>query len=172
MLNKRTYSFTASLFVLLVLTASQAYASDDLLSVNKTVFIQIVLFLIAIYILNTLVFKPFMKLMDRRDKLTRGAIEEAKELEVKVRQIIEEYDIKLAEAREQAIEERNKIVHEGQTVADGILSKAREETTELLKEAKTKLEADTEEIKVKVKSDVDAIAKDIASKVLGREVVS
>lgn len=172
MLNKRECSFILSIFVFSVLTASSAFATDDLLAVNKTVFIQIILFLIAIYILNTLVFKPFLKLVDRRDKLTRGAIEEARELEEKVKLIIEEYEVKMAEARVQATEERNKIVLEGETVADGIIIKAREGTTVLLKEAKSKLEADTEEIKIKVRSDVDAIAKDIASAVLGKEVVS
>ena len=172
MLNKRIFSILLSALGLFAATTPSAFASEDLLSVNKTVFIQIVLFLIAIYILNKLVFKPFLNLMDRRDKLTRGAIEEAKELEEKVVHIIKEYDSKLAEARVLAIEERNKIVHEGQTAAEGILARAREETTELLKDAKSKLEADTQEIKNKVKSDVHAIAKDIASRVLGKEIVS
>ncbi len=170
MLNKRIFSLALSALGLFAATAPSAFASDDLLSVNKTVFIQIVLFLIAIYILNKLVFKPFLNLMDRRDKLTRGAIEEAKELEEKVAHIIEEYDAKLVEARSLAVEERNKIVQEGQNVADGILSKAREETSELLQDAKGKLEADTQEIKDKVKSDVDDIARDIASRVLGKEI--
>jgi F-type H+-transporting ATPase subunit b len=172
MLNKRFFSFTLGALGLFVVTASSAFASDDLLTVNKTVFIQIALFLISIYILNTLVFKPFLNLMDRRDKLTRGAVEEAKELEEKVVQIIDEYEAKLAEARVLAVEERNKIVHEGEKVAEGILSKTREETSGLLQEAKHKLEADTLEIKNKVKSDVDSIAKDIASRVLGKEIAS
>ena len=172
MLNKRYFSLTLSLLGLFAAAAPAAFAADDLLSVNKTVFIQIVLFLVAIFILNKLVFKPFINLIDRRDKLTRGAIEEAKELEEKVAHIIEEYDAKLAEARAQAIEERNKIVQEGQNAAEDILSKAREETSELLKEAKGKLEADTQEIKTKVKSDVDDIGRDIASRVLGKEIAS
>lgn len=172
MLNKRYFSLTLSVLGLFAATAPGAFAADNLLSVNKTVFIQIVLFLVAIYVLNKLVFKPFLNLTDRRDKLTRGAIEEAKELEEKVAHIIEEYDAKLAEARAQALEERNKIVQEGQSAAEDILSKAREETSELLHEAKHKLEVETEEIKNKVKSDVDDIAQDIASRVLGKEVAS
>ncbi len=172
MLNKRFFSFILGTLGLFAATAPCALAADDLLSVNKTVFIQMAIFLIAIYILNKLVFKPFLNLMDRRDKLTRGAIEEAKELEEKVVQIIDEYEAKLAEARVLAVEERNKIVQEGEKVAEGILSKAREETSGLLQEAKHKLEADTLEIKNKVKSDVDAIAKDIASTLLGKEIAS
>ncbi|MGB3364599.1 MAG: hypothetical protein WBB48_07455, partial [Thermodesulfobacteriota bacterium] len=56
--------------VLVMVTGTAHAASGDLLSVNYTVFIQIVIFLIAIFILNKLVFKPFLNLVDRRDMLT------------------------------------------------------------------------------------------------------
>ena len=168
---ERGRNFIFYILVLFVVITSNAFAaSEDLLTVNKTVFIQIIIFLAAIFILNKLVFKPFLNLIDKRVKLTRGAIEEANELEAKVKQIIEDYDAKLTQARVQAIEERNKIILEGQTVAGGIVSKAREETGVLLEEAKTKLEADTKEIKEKIKGEIDGLAGDIASRVLGKEV--
>ncbi len=156
-------------FIFLVLIASSAMAADDLLSVNKTVFIQIIIFIVAIFVLNTLVFKPFIQLIDRRHKLTRGAIEEAEELERKVKAIIEEYDAKLSEARAAAQEERNKILREAETVSGQIITKAREETGGLLEEAKTKLEAEAKEMKEKLKGDVELLAKDIASRVMGKE---
>lgn len=167
---ERLKQFIFFSFALVILSSNAYAASGDLLSVNYTVFIQIIIFLAAIFILNKLVFKPFLNLVDRRDKLTRGAIEEAHELEEKVKSIIEEYDVKLHEARELAIEERNKLILEGQAVAGEILSKAREETGGLLEEAKAKLAADTKEIKDNIKGDIDKLADDIASKVLGKEV--
>ncbi|MEM7008840.1 MAG: ATP synthase F0 subunit B [Thermodesulfobacteriota bacterium] len=161
-----------ALSLLAVLTTTSYAASGDLLSVNYTVFIQIIIFLAAIFILNKLVFKPFISLVDRRDKLTRGAIEEAHELEEKVKAIMEDYDAKLSEARSLAIEERNKLIAEGQNVAQEILGEARNETGALLDEAKVKLEAETKEIKEKIKSDIDSLAGEIATKVLGKEVGS
>lgn len=155
--------------MLLLISASQAFAAEDLLSVNKTVIIQIVIFIAAIFILNTLVFKPFMKLIDRREKLTKGAIGEARELEEKVKEIILEYEAKLNDARAQAQEERNKIVREAEAAASGIISKTREETAGLLDEAKKKLESESEVIKEKLKGDVQLLSKEIASRILGRE---
>ncbi len=160
---------TAVSSLLIVTAVSQASASEDLLSVNKTVFIEIVIFIAAIFVLNALVFKPFLELIDRRDKLTKGAIKEAKELEEKVKGIILEYEVKLNEARAQAQEERNKIVREGEAAANGIIAKTREETASLLDEAKKKLESDTEAVKEKLKGDVQMLTREIASKVLGRE---
>lgn len=171
MVKRRVLPVYIFLLGIFALGAQSAYSADDnILSVDYTIFIQLALFLISLYILNKLIFKPFMSLMDQRDKLTRGALEEARDLEAKVAEITKDYDTKLAEARAQALEERNKIVHEGQQVADGIVSRSREETNALLHQAKEKLEADTEEIKNKVKSDVDSIGQDIASRVLGKEV--
>jgi hypothetical protein len=57
----RLRNFTFYFLILLIGIATDAYASEDLLSVNYTVFIQIVIFLLAIFILNKLVFKPFLK---------------------------------------------------------------------------------------------------------------
>lgn len=158
-----------SLVIIAFAASTQAFASEDLLSVNKTVFIQIVIFIIAIFILNTLVFKPFMELIDRRDKLTKGSIKEARELEEKVKQIILEYEARLNEARAQAQEERNKIVREAETAAAGIVAKTREETGALIDDAKRKIEAEAGVIKEKLKGDVQLLSKEIASKILGRE---
>ena len=167
-MNQKKFLTAVSLLFLLV-SATQAFASEDLLAVNKTVIIEIVIFIAAIFILNKLVFKPFIELIDKREKLTKGALQEAKELEDKVKGIILEYEAKLNEARVQAQEERNKIVKEAETAANGIISKAREETAGLIDEAKKKLESETQVIKEKLMGDVQILAKEIASKVLGRE---
>jgi len=167
-MNQKKFLTMFSLLFLLS-TATRAFAAEDLLSVNKTVIIEIIIFIAAIFILNKLVFKPFIELIDKREKLTKGALNEAKELEEKVKDIIHEYEAKLNEARVLAQEERNKIVKEAETAANGIISKAREETAGLVEEAKKKLESETQVIKEKLKGDVQVLAKEIASKILGRE---
>ena len=51
-----------------------------------------------------------------------------------------------------------------------MISKAREEAEGILEEAKDKLEAEAGAMKEKLKGEVQLLAKDIASKVLGKEV--
>lgn len=164
-----SFKITAPLGLLLLAAADASAASGDLLSVDYTVFIEVVIFVAAIIILNALVFQPFLKLMDRRDRLTRGTMEEARELEAKVKSIIEEYETRLADARSHAQEERMSIVKEAQDAATGIISKAREENASLIEDARKKLEAEAESIKQKLSGDVELLAKEISSKILGRE---
>src|SRR3990172_12395266 len=93
-------------FTILVISTIDANAAEDLLKVDKTLIIQIVIFLAAIFILNPLLFKPLLQLVERREQLTTGRIKEAKELERKVEQIIKEYKEKLDEVRAKAKEKR------------------------------------------------------------------
>jgi F0F1-type ATP synthase membrane subunit b/b' len=51
-----------------------------------------------------------------------------------------------------------------------MIKRTREEAQALLEEAKQKLELETREIKGKIRSDVETIARDMASRILGKEV--
>jgi len=159
-----------TLITVILSSIHQANAAEDILSVDKTVVIQMVIFLASIFILNSLLFKPLLLLVDKREQLTTGTIEEAKKLEEKVGQIIEEYNSKLNEARARALEERNETRRQAQVLHEEMIKKAREEAQALLEEAKQKLELETREIKGKIRSDVETIARDMASRILGKEV--
>jgi len=161
------------LFILVTLffsASNDVLAAENILSVDKTLIIQIIIFVAAIFILNSLLFKPLLELLGRREKLTSGTIEEAKELGEKVEQIINEYRIKLNEARSLAMEERNEIRRHAQTAYEDAVKKAREEAQVLLEESKVKLQSETKEIKEKVRSDIAVLSRDMASRILGKEI--
>ncbi|MBI2485864.1 MAG: ATP synthase F0 subunit B [Deltaproteobacteria bacterium] len=158
------------ILIALLISTFNARAAEDILSVDKTLIIQIIIFVAAIFILNSLLFKPLLELVVRREKLTTGTIEEANQLGKKVEQIINEYNVKLNEARTQAMEERNEIRRQAQSAYDDIVKKAKEEAQTLLEEAKAKLQSETKEIKEKVRSDIEVLAREMASRILGKEV--
>ena len=159
-------------FVLIVLFATtiNSNAAEELLKVDETLIIQIVIFIATIFILNSLLFKPLLQLVERREELTTGRIKEAKELERKVEQIIKEYKEKLDEVRAKAMEERNEIRRQAQAAAEEMIAKAHSETQALLEEAKAKLELEAREIRAKIKPEIEILARNMASQVLGREL--
>ena len=61
--------------ITVILSIHQANAAEDILSVDKTVVIQMVIFLASIFILNSLLFKPLLALVDKREQLTTGTID-------------------------------------------------------------------------------------------------
>ena len=157
-------------FTILVIPTIDANAAEDLLKVDKTLIIQIVIFIAAIFILNSLLFKPLIQLVERREQLTTGRIKEAKELERKVEQIIKEYKEKLDEVRAKAMEERNEIRRQAQAAAEEMIAKAHSEAQTLLEEAIAELGLEAREIRAKIKPEIEILARNMASQVLGREL--
>jgi F-type H+-transporting ATPase subunit b len=158
------------IFTFLVISTTNAKAAEELLRIDKTLIIQMVIFISAIFILNSLLFKPLLQLVERREQLTTGRIKEAKELEKKVEQIIKEYKEKLDEVRAKAMEERNEIRRVAQTAGEKLIAKAHDEAQALIQEAKAKLWLEASEIREKIKPEIEILARDMASQILGREL--
>jgi len=169
-LNTIIAKFSLFIPILLLVSTSSVFAAEDILKIDKILVFQIIIFIAAIFILNSLLFKPLLELVDRREKLTTGTIEEANQLREKIEQIIQDYNARWDEARAQALEERNEIRREAQASAEELLQKARQESQALLNQAKQKLEDEKSLNEDKIRPDIEYLAKDVASRILGKEI--
>lgn len=162
----------AYLYSIIFFTLSfDAYAAGgDLISIDRTIVVQFLIFIVALYILNSFILKPLLELADRREKLTKGTIQEARDLTEKAEQAIANYNDKIEMARAEALEKRTEIRKEAQTAAETTVSEARAESQESLKQYKNDLNLHIDQLKEKMKPEVDVLAKDIASRILGKEV--
>jgi len=160
------------LFVLLLLVCAPqaAHASEDILSLNKTFFFQLIIFVVAIFVFNSLLFKPLLELSERRRKLTIGAVKEAEEFEEKSGSLVEDYERRIRSARAELQLEREGVKRRAQEDAMKIIDSARAEAQSLIGKARVELESESKEIKGRLKPEIEEIAGEIASAVLGREV--
>ena len=80
-MKKYNFNIFIYIFVFIILTMSSCSfkIGEGLISFDQTMLLQFAIILLALYILNALIFKPLLSLLDRREKLTKGTIEEAKE---------------------------------------------------------------------------------------------
>lgn len=151
--------FLAVIFAVLVCGASDALAAGDLITADKTVVVQFILFLVALYLLNILFFKPLIEIAERRESATSGSGKEAEELTKKSELITAEYNKALKEAREQALAERAEITRSAVAEAESIVSSAREEAGSIVRRRTEELELLVE----KAKEEMDAEIEEIAS---------
>jgi F-type H+-transporting ATPase subunit b len=156
--------------IVFLITYTDAVAAEDILKIDKIVIFQIVIFVAAIFILNSLLFKPLFQLVDKREQLTTGAIKEANELRQRIDQIIDEYNAKLDEARSQASEERNKIRNDANKAADEIIKKARDHAQTLINQAKDKLESEKVEKERRIEPEIKSLGRNVASRILEKEL--
>jgi len=159
----RTFLY-AVIFALVVVPS--ASAAENLLSVDRTLVIQLVIFLVALFLLNRLVFRPLLGVWDRREELTVGTLREAEDMTRKAESAIFEYNEKLAEARAQATETRNELRQQGQNESSKMLMTAREAAQAELEGARGTLEGEVVKIRTDLQGEIESLAAEISDRVL------
>ncbi len=150
--------FFVTLFVALICGARGVFAAEDLITADKTLFVQFAIFLVALYVLNSLFFKPLMELADKRDKATSGSGREADELAEKTRAMTGQYSAALKEAREQALAKRARLTKTALAEAEEIVSSAREQARSLLEKRTGELAVHVDKVREEMRSEIEDIA--------------
>ena len=141
-----------------------------MLEFNFTFFVQLINFLVLVAILNWLLVRPAMKIINERRNRVEGSNEETRLLLEEVEKNTAEYQQRLSEARILANSEKEKLRQEGSQQEAEIVRKAREEARIMLEEMKSSIERESLDAKNTMRNEIEALSRDIAEKVLGRGV--
>lgn len=135
---------------------------------DGTVWIQGGLFVALMFILNPLLFQPWLAAQARRHRSIEGALADAHELEAKARQLGEDYDRKREAARDAAHGERGRKRREHEATVSERLASVREEATLELERERKRIGEEAARARTSLQSKIDVLAGDIADKILGR----
>lgn len=138
-----------------------------MLEVNGWFFVQLANFLILLFLLNAILFRPLLKLFKDRDDSTRGALEQANEMGKKKDDVLEEIEGKLTGARTEARSIFENLSNEGLEVQKNTVQSAQNEAMEINKKARAELEAATDKARNSLKSDIEAFSRQIVDKLVG-----
>jgi F-type H+-transporting ATPase subunit b len=147
-----------------------AEGGENIIQPNASLFFVLLLFIIFVFVLNRILFKPVGKVLDQRQALTEGATNEARaaakryelqlaEYEASIRQARGESYRQLEEERNRALEERKRLIDEAKIEAAAEVDRGRAEIAEQAAAARTTLQAEARDI-----------ADRISRTVLGRAV--
>lgn len=145
-------------------------SEGSIIDLDGTIWIQLVLFGIAFFLLRPLVFRPMVALFEARENAIEGSKLEALRLQDEAAAESEEFDEEMRRLRLQAGEERDRLRAEGKRLERAVLDRVREETDRQLAEADKKLASEASKLRADMKSSIPALAQQIASKLLNREV--
>jgi F-type H+-transporting ATPase subunit b len=150
-----------------------ALASErPLISFDGTLVVNIVLWLVLFVLLRPLLWEPMIKLFSAREGGMGGSRDEAKRLEAEAKTKREEYEAKLKAARTAAASERDRVKSEALKREAEIVGAARNKVAEAVEAQRATLRTEREKLAAELKTMIPGLAKDIASKALGREVAS
>jgi F-type H+-transporting ATPase subunit b len=142
----------------------------SIIDLDGTMFVQLAMFFIAFFVLWLLVFKPMVAVLDARERAIDGAKEDAKHLEHEVKEKQATFESELRKVRGAAGEERERLRAEGLELERKLLDSVRSETTAMVNDAQTQLEVKARAVRGELARSSTELAREIASKVIGREV--
>lgn len=141
-----------------------------MIEINGTFFIQLINFFVMIFFLNHFLFKPILKMAERRDDKMKSLASETAKNKNKTEKTFEEYEAKISEMKKTAsviiVEAKKEAVGE----QEKIIKEARTQFSLQIENAKKEIAAETKDAKNRLLRETETISKKIAAKLLGRSL--
>jgi F-type H+-transporting ATPase subunit b len=137
---------------------------------DYTLLVQMVIFLALIFVLNLLLFKPILSIIDRRKKQLEESENEIRLFNESVEKRVAEYEDKLKQAKLKASEQKKEIIQEGVNQAKNIVDAVRNEIPAIAKEFQQKMDTEVQKARAILDGHSKGLSLEIAQKILGRPV--
>lgn len=164
------------LFVTLAEAAATATSAPveekapPLIDIDGTVLIQFGIFVVMYLVLRRFLFIPYLRMRAEREAHIDGAEKTAQELLRKRETLEAEYQQRVQKARGGAEEERARLQAEGRAKEAEVLSQARNRAQARVNETTKKIAAEVQAAQAELDKQAAPLARELATKLLGREV--
>lgn len=141
-----------------------------MIEVDYTVVIQVVAFLILWFLLSRLLFRPFLALLEERERRTEGVKAETSSLVDEGERLRAEYERGIKSAWDEASAVKETIVAEGRQAREQLLAHAREETARLIDTVRAEILREMQKGRELAVREAEGIARQMEEKILGRKI--
>lgn len=141
-----------------------------MVSLDYSLGIQIVNFLLLIFILNVLLYKPILGLIDKRKKQFEDSETEIRRLQKTVEEKMAAYEEKLHRAKAAAVEQKNEIIRQGAEEAKTVIDAVRAEIPEMMERFQARMDGEIGAAKKILTDHSQQLSVEITEKILGRRL--
>ena len=141
-----------------------------MISIDYTLWIQMGNFILLMLILNLLLYKPILGIIDKRKKQLQDTEEEIKRLNQSVEERMAAYEEKLRQAKIDAVEKKQEIIKEGAERAKSIIDAAKGEIPGMMEKFHGEMNREVDEARRTLTNQSQKISVEIAEKLLGRSL--
>jgi F-type H+-transporting ATPase subunit b len=153
-----------------VLLTVASGGEHPLIDIDYSVVIQLAIFLVTCFVATTMLFKPYLRMREKRHAGMEGAREDAVKMSAEADSRLQDYEEKLSAARSRAQDERHKIRSEAAAHLAEVTGKARAEASAATKSAREKVTSESEKARSELLPKAEVLGRQIAARLLGREV--
>jgi F-type H+-transporting ATPase subunit b len=137
---------------------------------DGTLILHVIIILVMVWILNKTLYKPINRILEAREKRTRGRMSEAQEILTDVSEKVSNYERQLRQARAEGYamseQERTLAMQERQQK----INEMRQQLSESIAQEKQTIQTQVEEARVTLESNSRRLAREIGERVLDRPV--
>jgi F-type H+-transporting ATPase subunit b len=141
------------------------------ISLDWTLLLQFINFVVLMFILNKILYRPLLKVMAQRREQIDSNKTRAQGLESEIDAKMKRYQQQLADAKSQAATERNLLRKAAQQEESAITAEAQQKAASRIKAIRNQVEQEATEARQILRQSADELAGQIATKVLGRKLV-
>jgi len=141
-----------------------------LIEVNFTILIQAINFLLLIFILNKLLYKPILKNLEEREQRIEGQQQQAKKIVEDGQVLMGDYNQKLYNAKIDAMNTKNAARNEASEQANAVIEESRKKAEEIINQMQQQMTSEMAQAKKELEPELSVMAATIAQQILGRKV--
>ncbi|MBN2125409.1 MAG: hypothetical protein JW821_14010 [Deltaproteobacteria bacterium] len=141
-----------------------------MISINATLVIQIIQFLILVFILNRIMFRPLLKIVRQRSEFIRKTKVEIANIEEETERLRKEFLTLQDKARADATKERTRLRAAGITESESSMKQSQKKVAAIRTEAQNKAEEEYRKTQPSLPPEASALADEIAERVIGRRI--
>lgn len=139
------------------------------LGVNQTVAIQFIIFVVVYFVLNKVLFTPYIAALEERRSRTEGQSEKAEQFMEEAKALHDQYAVKVREMNAQQKDIYDQARGEAMKRYEQIVVGAREKSKNTIEEAQKTLKADLQKIRQQAEQEIPAITSLITERLIGKE---
>ncbi|MCX8110603.1 MAG: ATP synthase F0 subunit B [Syntrophorhabdaceae bacterium] len=137
---------------------------------NYTLLIQFVNLLILLILLNIFLFKPVLRVINKREGAIGGTLDKVKSLKKDIENLERQYDEKSMEQKRPLLQLKDSTIAEAHNSSMRIIEKAREELAEELTRLKIEIEKEQRQVFDSLKMEVERLSSEAAEKIMKRSI--
>lgn len=141
-----------------------------MISVDWTIGLQFVNFIVLLIILNKMLYRPLMNVVAKRREAIEGSHGRAQSLEADIEEKMRHYQQQLSDAKQVANDERSKLKKAATDEEAVLLSDAQAKAAARLQSIKAQVAVEATEASNLLKKEAGALADQISTKILGRKL--
>ena len=143
-----------------------------MISINATLVVQIIHFLILVFILNRLMIQPILKLMDERSSYIIKTRHEIATLELETEDFKKKFLSVQNKARTDAFQERDQLKLAGMNEVEKSLEESLEKVASMRKKADNEAEEEVSKTQPLLQNEANVLAEEIIERVIGRRITA